>query len=276
MSTRGLLALVAQSFRTIFGQFSNTKVLGQPSVGSCLTAANPYVEARRQWDERYADRFLGKPNWQIAAGGLLAATLASPYAVVAGSVIPPVLNSRINSDLPGPILAQVSHNLFDRATGKDIVIPQENGLIGPYQNVSTYWRRRLQIAWQRLIFPNTSSMNLPQMPGTNHSYAGFADQVNNHYLAPFRTAALMSLICAGQMVGQMTAFGGGGTYGPYGYYQPNQWAMAGSAASDQFGGRGQQTIGNGLNRPPTIEIRPGNEFNFIVTKDLVFTGSFGK
>jgi hypothetical protein len=27
------------------------------------------------------------------------------------------------------------------------------------------------------------------------------------------------------MVGQMTAFGGGGTCGPYGYYQPNQWAM---------------------------------------------------
>ena len=34
-------------------------------------AANPYVEARREWDERYADLVLGKRNWQIAAGGLL-------------------------------------------------------------------------------------------------------------------------------------------------------------------------------------------------------------
>ena len=30
-----------------------------------------YAEARREWDERYADLVLGKRNWQIAAGGLL-------------------------------------------------------------------------------------------------------------------------------------------------------------------------------------------------------------
>lgn len=33
--------------------------------------SNPYLEARREWDERYADLVLGKRNWQIAAGGLL-------------------------------------------------------------------------------------------------------------------------------------------------------------------------------------------------------------
>ena len=60
---------------------------------------------------------------------------------------------------------------------------------------------------------------------------GFTDQVNNHYLATFATAAVTSLISAGQAVGQIAAFGGGGgTYGPYGYYQPNQWATAGETA----------------------------------------------
>jgi len=131
-------------------------------------AANPYVEGRREWDERYADLVLGKRNWQIAAGGLLAATLASPYTVVAGSVIPTVLIIGINSDLPGPIL-EVSQNVFDSATGKYILIPQGSRLICAYQNASTYGQRRVQIAWQRLIFPNTSSMNLPQMPGTDQN-----------------------------------------------------------------------------------------------------------
>jgi type IV secretory pathway VirB10-like protein len=86
------------------------------------------------------------------------------------------------------------------------------------------------------------------------------------------------MISAGQTVGQMATFGGGGTYGPYGYSQPNQWAMAsqtaGSSASGQFGGLGQQMIGQGMNRPPTIEIRPGYQFNVMVTEDLAFPSAY--
>ena len=204
---------------------------------------------------------------------------ASAFSVMAGSVIPAVLVSGINSDLPGPILAQVSQNVFDSATGKYLLVPQGSRLIGIYENASTYGQQRVEIAWQRLIFPNTSSMDLPQMPGADQGgYSGFTDEVNNHYLRTFGTAAVMSLISAGQMVGQMATFGGGGTYGPYGYTQPNQWAMtsqtAGSAASGQFGAVGQQMIGNGMNRPPTIEIRPGYQFNVMVTEDLVFPAAY--
>ena len=207
--------------------------------------------------------------------------VASPYTVMAGSILPAVLISGINSDLPGPILAQVSQNVLDSATGRSILIPQGSRLIGAYQNASTYGQQRVQIAWQRLIFPNTSSMNLPMMPGADQSgYAGFSDQIDRHYLATFGTAAVMSLISAGQAIGQMATFGGAASYGPYGYYQPNQWAMAsqtaGSAASGQFGALGQQMMGRGLNRPPTIEIRPGYQFDVMITQDLVFPGPYGK
>jgi len=204
---------------------------------------------------------------------------ASPYTVMTGSVIPAVLIGGINSDLPGPVLAQVSENVFDSATGKSLLVPQGSRLVGAYQNAGAYGQQRVQIAWRRLIFPNSASMDLPQMPGTDQAgYTGFSDQVNNRYLATFGTAALTSLISAGQMVGQMATFGGGGTYGAYGYYQPNQWAMAGetagSAASGQLGGVGQQMAAQGMNRPPTIEIRPGYQFDVMVTEDLVFPGPF--
>ena len=204
---------------------------------------------------------------------------ALPYTVMAGSVIPAVLVSGIDSDLPGPILAQVSQSVFDSATGKYLLVPQGSRLIGVYRNASTYGQQRVRIAWQRLIFPNTASMDLPQMPGADQGgFAGFTDQVNNHYLSTFGTAALMSLISAGQMVGQMATFGGGAGYGAYGYYQPNQWAMAsemaGSAASGQLGSLGQQMMGNGMNRPATIEIRPGYQFNVMVTEDLGFPGAY--
>ena len=54
----------------------------------------------------------------------------SPNTVVAGSVIPAVLVSGIDSDMPGPILAQVSENVFDSASGRSLLIPQGSRLIG--------------------------------------------------------------------------------------------------------------------------------------------------
>jgi type IV secretion system protein TrbF len=34
-----------------------------------------YLQARREWDERYGDLVLGKRNWQIASAGLMLLTL---------------------------------------------------------------------------------------------------------------------------------------------------------------------------------------------------------
>jgi type IV secretory pathway VirB10-like protein len=200
---------------------------------------------------------------------------ASPFTVMAGSVIPAVLVSGINSDMPGPILAQVSQNVFDSRAGQRLLIPQGTRLIGISASAGGYGAQRIQIAWQRLIFPDTSSMNLPQMPGADMAgYGGLSDRVDNHLFATFGTAALMSMISAGQQVGQMVA--GGSAYGAYG--QPNQWAMAsqeaGAGASSQFGAVGQQSVSRGMNRPPTIEIRPGYEFNVMVTEDLTFPGPY--
>src|SRR5277367_1791388 len=44
--------------------------------------SNVYLEARREWDERYADLVLGKRNWQIAAGGLLVLGLILATGIV--------------------------------------------------------------------------------------------------------------------------------------------------------------------------------------------------
>jgi type IV secretion system protein VirB5 len=47
-----------------------------------MPSSNPFVEARREWDERYADLVLGKRNWQITAGGLLTTTLILAVGMV--------------------------------------------------------------------------------------------------------------------------------------------------------------------------------------------------
>src|SRR6266478_4094846 len=41
-----------------------------------------YLQARREWDERYGDLVLGKRNWQIASGGLMLLSLILALAIV--------------------------------------------------------------------------------------------------------------------------------------------------------------------------------------------------
>src|SRR5262249_10879686 len=51
-------------------------------------------------------------------------TPVSPYEVKAGTIIPAVLLSAVNSDLPGQILAQVREAVYDTDTGEHLLIPQ--------------------------------------------------------------------------------------------------------------------------------------------------------
>src|SRR5579863_481926 len=80
-----------------------------------------------------------------ASSALTVQSAASPYTVMAGNIIPAVLISGINSDIPGPILAQVSQNVPDSASGKFVLIPQGSRLIGAYQNANSYGQQRLSI-----------------------------------------------------------------------------------------------------------------------------------
>ena len=133
---------------------------------------------------------------------------ASAFTVMAGSVVPAVLMTGINSGLARPILAQVSQNVFDSATGNSVV-PQGSRLIGDTVRFRL-WTATSRNRVERLIFPDTSSMTLPRCRPRMGWLRGFHRPGQQSLLATFGTAALMSLISAGQQVGQMAAFGGGG------------------------------------------------------------------
>jgi type IV secretory pathway VirB10-like protein len=214
----------------------------------------------------------------VSANGASLHPAGSPYTVVAGNVIPAVLVNGINSDLPGPVVAQVSQNVFDSATGKSLLIPQGSRLIGDYGNGVLYGQQRVRVEFQRLILPDMSSMDLPHANAADEAgYAGMNDQVNNHYLSTFGTAAVMALISGGQSMGQIAAFNNSGTgYGPGGY--SNQWELAtqsaGSGVSSQLGASGSQVVSKGLNRAPTLTVRPGFQLNVMLMSDLVFPGPF--
>ena len=57
---------------------------------------------------------------------------ASPYTVIAGTIIPAALVTGINSDLPGQVIATVTQPIYDTGTGRYLLIPQGSRLLGRY------------------------------------------------------------------------------------------------------------------------------------------------
>ena len=189
----------------------------------------------------------------------------SPYELRAGFVIPGTLISGVNSQLPGQIMAQTSQDVFDTATGKYKLFPQGSRLVGTYSSEVAYGQARILVAWQRIVFPDGKAMDIGAMPGADGAgFAGFKDQVDNHYLRIFGSALLMSAITAGAAYSQQNQTTGS-------VYAPNAQSTLSSALGQQLGQATVQMITKNMNIAPTLEIRPGYRFNILVTKDLTLS-----
>ncbi|EGQ8544902.1 conjugal transfer protein TrbI [Vibrio parahaemolyticus] len=220
------------------------------------TSANGGGNGYSQFDSNGGDR------WQL---GEQVQAPRSPYELRAGFVIPATLISGINSDLPGQIVAQVSQDVSDTATGRHLLIPQGSRLVGSYSNDVAYGQERVLIAWQRIIFPDGKALDIGSMPGADAAgYSGFHDQVNNHYLRIFGSAFLMSGVTAGVTLSQDNDNNSDSN---------NQRASdaLSEALGQQLGQVMVEMIRKNMNIAPTLEIRPGYRFNVIVTKDMTFS-----
>ena len=190
-----------------------------------------------------------------------------------GTMIPGTMVSGINSDLPGNLIAQVTQNVYDTATGRFLLIPQGAKLYGVYDSRVVYGQERVLIAWNRVIFPDGSSVTLGAMPGADISgYAGFTDQVDNHYLRIFGSAILMSLITGGTAYTVDMASNSSSNSNTDNTSLQDEMTAALAA---QLGQTTTQLLQKNLNIKPTLEIRPGYQFNVMVTKDVVFRGAYG-
>ncbi|MDQ7084638.1 MAG: TrbI/VirB10 family protein [Sulfurovum sp.] len=181
----------------------------------------------------------------------------SPYELKTGSIIPGVLITALNSELPGQVLGQVSENVYDTATGEHLLIPQGTKMIGVYSADVVYGQERLLVAWNRLVFPDGQTLNIGSMNGTDGTGAGgFADQVNNHYFQVFGSAFLLTLFN-----GDMTVKNGELVI----LQQDTNTERKETSIEKQA----SAVIEKQMDIAPVIEIRSGYQFNIFVTKDII-------
>ncbi len=191
----------------------------------------------------------------------------SKYEIKAGWEIPAVLEQGLNSDLPGELKALVASNVYDTATGQYLLIPQGARLVGRYNSVIGCGQNGVQVVWDRVIFPDASSIDLDGMTGQDEQgYSGLRHSVDNHYKRLIGFAALTSLFAAGFELSQSR------TTSVLQY--PSAGELAGAAVGQQATQLGAEVTRRNLNIQPTIKVPAGYKFNVRVNRDILFDAPY--
>ncbi len=195
------------------------------------------------------DDFAARLTGGTGGGKATASASFDPRTTVTqGTLIPAVLETAIDTDVPGYVRAVVSSDVrsFD---GARVLVPRASRLIGQYKSGLTAGQKRAYVIWTRLIRPDGVSVNIASPAVAFGGETGLAGRVDSHFFARFGSAMLLSVI------GGLSAIGGTAGVIVNGGGQ--------SAAAAAVGQSGQ--IG------PTIRVRQGEPIRVFTAKDLDFS-----
>jgi type IV secretory pathway VirB10-like protein len=110
-----------------------------------------------------------------------------------GTVIPAVLETAINSDLPGSVRAVVSQDVhgFD---GSQVLVPRGSKLIGQYRSGVAYGQTRAFVVWSRILTPQGVSIDVGSPATDPLGRGGLTGETDTHFFARFGGSLLLSVI----------------------------------------------------------------------------------
>ncbi len=182
------------------------------------------------------------------------------FTVASGELIQAVLETPINSDLPGMLRAITSQPVY-AYTGNIVIIPAGSRLIGQYSSGIVQGQSRILVVWNRVILPDGTSAQV-NSPGTDSqgiSGQG-ADSINRHFGARFGEASLLSIIGAGAA-----------NVGVSGSSEYNSSAAYRSAVAQSFSDAANESLGSTASMQPTLVVHQGAKINVFVARDLDFS-----
>ncbi|MFM8940343.1 MAG: TrbI/VirB10 family protein, partial [Phenylobacterium sp.] len=169
----------------------------------------------------------------------------------------PVLESAINSDLPGAVRGVVSRDVrsFD---GSRVLIPRGSRLVGQYKSSASPGQTRAFVVWNRIISPTGVTIDIASPAVDRLGQGGVEGQVDTHFFERFGASILLTLINAGVTAAANSGSNNSNTTLVLGW--PGQ---AGQAAASAI-------------RPaevaPTLRVAQGAAIQVYVARDLDFSG----
>jgi len=172
-----------------------------------------------------------------------------------GSVIQAALQTAINSDLPGAVVAVVSEPV-PAFSGEQILIPRGSRLFGQYRSGIEMNQKRILILWTRVLTPDGASMEIASVGGDQLGRSGLTGIVDTKFVERFGGAALISVIGAAPAVAAESSSG------------ETTSIVLGDVGSDLEDAVGS-VIAEQVSIAPTIYIDQGASVTVLVDRDVV-------
>ena len=129
-----------------------------------------------------------------------AEVIANPSnTVIQGTMIQAVMETALDSSLPGQTRAIISEDVFSY-DGSRLLIPRGSRLIGRYRSGIEVAQKRVTIAWDRIVLPNNQTVQISSFGGDALGRSGVTGFVDTRFDERFGSAALISIISAAPSV----------------------------------------------------------------------------
>lgn len=182
------------------------------------------------------------------------------FLLAKGSFIDCVLQTRLDSTVPGMTACVVTRNIYSD-NGKVLLIERGSTVSGEYQANMKQGQERIFVLWSRIKTPNGIVINLDS-PGTDPlGGSGLPGYVETHFWKRFGGAIMLSL------VDDVARYA---TEGRRGNNNNIQFSSTGDAAESMAA----EALRNTINIPPTLYKNQGEHVGIYVARDLDFSSVY--
>ncbi|NTG30097.1 TrbI/VirB10 family protein [Agrobacterium rhizogenes] len=190
-----------------------------------------------------------------------------------GTLIRGVLETAIQSDLPGMVRAVISTDVYS-FDGRRILLPKGTMLTGEYKSGMARGQTRILIVWTRAMRSDGTSVALGSYGTDDLGRSGLAGFVDKHYLERFGAAAVLS------MVGGVSSFvaglnsDGSSSSGSSSSSSSDAQTQAQQTLSQTMAEMANIALKDSINIPTTIYVDQGTQIMVFVRKDLDFSSLY--
>ena len=184
-----------------------------------------------------------------------AKVIANPSNTVSqGTMIQAVMETALDSSLPGQTRAVISEDVFSH-DGTRLLIPRGSRLIGRYRAGVEIGARRVTIAWDRILLPSNQSITISAFGGDALGRSGVTGRVDTRFAKRFGSAALISILSAAPRMAT-------------GRVGDENAASLLEDIGDDLNDATDSVTGDYLSLGPVIQVDPGARVTVMVDRDL--------